>query len=101
MDAVPEEAPLVTNTAPPPTSELATASAAATPALASAVPDGGRVVILDVHNSHSVEYVDIANPGDTAVALGGWHMYGSSDHDDGRDDYYFPAGFTLGPGEIV
>jgi len=58
-------------------------------------------VIVKVYNSHSVEYVDIANQGDAAVDMSGWHVYGSRDHDSRRDDYYFPRGFTLGPGEVV
>jgi len=62
---------------------------------------GGEIVILKVYNSGKVEHVEIANQGDSAVALGGWHVYGSKDDQAQIDDYWFPEGFTLGPAQSV
>lgn len=92
IDGVPEDVPLAEEI-PPPTTPV--------PAPATPEPVGARIVIVTVYNSHSVEYVDIANQGDSDADIGRWHLYGSRDHDSSRDDYYFPPGFKLGPGEFV
>ena len=92
VDDVPDEVPLATIIPPSPTP---------LPPTAPPKPLGGKIVIVKVFNSGSVEYVDIANQGDAAVDMSGWHVFGSRDHESNRDDYYFPPGFVLGPGQSV
>ena len=92
VDDVPNDVPLAITIPPSPTP---------LPPAAPPEPIGGKIVIVKVFNSHSVEYVDIENQGDAAVDMSGWHVYGSKDHESGRDDYYFPPGFRLEPGQRV
>lgn len=65
------------------------------------LPQGAVIAIVKVNNSGKVEFVDIANRGNVAVDMSGWHLYGSRDYTDGRDDYYFPKGFVLEAGQSV
>ena len=102
IDDVPDDVPLAA-TIPDDVPLAATIPPSPTPLPPAAPPEptGGRIVIVKVFNSGSVEYVDIANQGDAAVDMSGWHVYGSRDHESNRDDYYFPPGFVLGPGQSV
>ncbi|MFU1783012.1 lamin tail domain-containing protein [Haloarcula japonica] len=62
------------------------------------------IEIADVHadadgNDHenlNDEYIVLENTGGSAVDMGGWTLADSADH-----TYYFPSGFSLGPGESV
>lgn len=90
VDDAPGAVRLAADIPPPPAP-----TALATPSIRSGI------VISDVFNSSTVEHVVIANHGDEPVDLGGCHLYGSRDHPSSVDDYVFPAGFTLQPGQVV
>ena len=45
--------------------------------------------------------MEIANRGDAPVDVSGWHLYGSKDDKSLVDDFFFPSGFTLQPGQVV
>ena len=92
VDDVPDDVPLAATIPPSPTP---------LPPAAPPEPTGGKIVIVKVYNKSKTEYVDITNRGDTAVDLGGWHLYGSKDDQRLIGDYFFPSGFMLRPGQLV
>jgi len=97
IDDVPDNIPVAEVVPPSPTPAPSTA----TPTPVVSAPAGGKIVIVKVYNKGKVEYVEIANQGDAAVDVSGWHVYGSKDDDRLIDDYFFPPGFTLQAGQIV
>jgi micrococcal nuclease len=56
-----------------------------------------RIVIADVFNSGTSEYVEIANEGNAEQNMSLWSVRGSS----GSQRYVFPGGYVLGPGARV
>ena len=65
------------------------------------VPAVAIVVIEKVWNSGSNEWGKITNIGSEPADMSRWHLYGSRDHADSRDDYLFPSGYILPPGQTV
>lgn len=97
IDGIPDDVPVAKVIPTPPEAVAPTAATApAEPAAAT-----GKIVIVKVFNSGKVEYVEIANQGDAAVNVGGWHVYGSKDDEHLVDDYFFPGGFVIEPGQVV
>ena len=92
IDDVPHDVPVAATIPPSPTPM---------PPIATPKPNGDKIVIVTVYNRSKAEYVDIANQGDAAVDMGGWHLYGSKDDQSLIDDYFFPPGFILQPGQLV
>jgi len=90
--------PTETPTPPPPT---ASPSPTPRPPIAALKPVGDTIVIVTVYNKSKTEYVEIANQGDAAVDMSGWHLHGSRDDQSLADDYFFPSGFVLQPGQPV
>ena len=56
-----------------------------------------RIVIVDVFNSGTSEYVEIANEGNAEQNMSLWSVWGSSSN----QRYVFPGGYILGPGARV
>lgn len=99
-----------------PTAATSTTTASATAAAATSTPTltatpapteaptgaptslpAARIVIVDVVNSGTSEYVEIANEGDAEQDMSLWSVRGSS----GSQRYVFPGGYILGPGARV
>lgn len=83
-------------TTPTPTGTPTPAATPTAPGGPTAVPTA-RVVIADVFNAGTSEYVEIVNEGNAEQNMSLWSVSGSS----GSQRYFFPNGYVLGPGSRV
>lgn len=97
----PTDTPLPPTKTPTPAPPAASPSPTPRPPAVTLQPGDGKIVIITVYNKGKSEYVEIANQGDEAVDMSGWHLYGSRDDQSLADDYFFPSGFVLQAGQSV
>ncbi len=70
-----------------------------TPGRPNQAPDAGTVRVNEV-SSAGDDPIELYNPGDEPVELGGWHLTDARG-DDSQERYTFPVGTTLAPGAFL